>query len=181
MKREWQPEELIECWTLLDRDQRLVANKTELLRVRRWWRTVRRRQNLRPSEGLSICATVTLSIGTLRIAERTASTGTLPGGRPSPGQPCCRPPPSSKVRRRAREARHPRQALAPLPRRHRHHPHHPRRAHHRSQPTHLPPRPDPSRPRRHPNPNSLAQRPRATVPLLTPMKPQHDYLTEDRG
>ena len=99
MKREWQPEELIECWTLLDRDRRLVANKTELSRVRCWWRTVRRRQNLRPSEGLSICATVTLSIGTLRIAERTASTRTLPGGRPSPGQPCCRPPPSSKVRR----------------------------------------------------------------------------------
>jgi hypothetical protein len=46
-----------------------------------------------------------------------------------------------------------------------------------------PPRPDPSRPRRHPNPNSesLAQRPRATVPLPTPMTPQHDYLTEDRG
>ena len=29
MRREWQPEELIECWTLLDSDQGLVANKDE--------------------------------------------------------------------------------------------------------------------------------------------------------
>src|SRR5450755_2816846 len=33
MKREWQPEELIECWTLLGRDRRLVANKTGATRL----------------------------------------------------------------------------------------------------------------------------------------------------
>ena len=33
MQREWQPEELIECWTLLDGDQRLVANKTGATRL----------------------------------------------------------------------------------------------------------------------------------------------------
>jgi len=34
MQREWQPEELIECWTLLDDDRRLVANKTGATRLR---------------------------------------------------------------------------------------------------------------------------------------------------
>ena len=33
MQREWQPEELIECWTLLDDDRRLVANKTGATRL----------------------------------------------------------------------------------------------------------------------------------------------------
>jgi len=33
LKREWQPEELIECWTLLDRDRRLVANKAGATRL----------------------------------------------------------------------------------------------------------------------------------------------------
>jgi len=33
MRREWQPEELIECWTLLDDDRRLVANKTGATRL----------------------------------------------------------------------------------------------------------------------------------------------------
>ena len=33
MRQEWQPEELIECWTLLDSDQSLVANKTGATRL----------------------------------------------------------------------------------------------------------------------------------------------------
>ena len=33
MQREWQPAELIECWTLLDDDRRLVANKTGATRL----------------------------------------------------------------------------------------------------------------------------------------------------
>ena len=33
MQREWHPAELIECWTLLDDDRRLVANKTGVTRL----------------------------------------------------------------------------------------------------------------------------------------------------
>ncbi len=33
MRREWQPEELIDCWTLVDRDWELVANKTGATRL----------------------------------------------------------------------------------------------------------------------------------------------------
>jgi len=33
MRQEWQPEELIECWTLLDSDRSLVANKTGATRL----------------------------------------------------------------------------------------------------------------------------------------------------
>ena len=54
-------------------------------------------------------------------------------------------------------------------------------AHRRPQHPHLPPRPDRRRPRRHTNPDPLAQRPRTTIPLPTPLKPQLVFLTEDRG
>ena len=33
MRREWQPEELIDCWTLVDRDWELVANKSGATRL----------------------------------------------------------------------------------------------------------------------------------------------------
>ena len=33
MRRDWQPEELIDCWTLVDRDWELVANKTGATRL----------------------------------------------------------------------------------------------------------------------------------------------------
>ncbi|MGO9789733.1 MAG: DUF4158 domain-containing protein, partial [Solirubrobacteraceae bacterium] len=33
VRREWQPEELIDCWTLVDRDWELVANKTGATRL----------------------------------------------------------------------------------------------------------------------------------------------------
>jgi hypothetical protein len=73
------------------------------------------------------------------------------------------------------------QPLAPLPRRHRHHPHQPRHAHRRAQHPHLPPRPHRRRPRRAANPHPLARRPPTTLPLPTPLKPQPNYLTENRG
>ena len=37
------------------------------------------------------------------------------------------------------------------------------------------------RPRRPDHPDPLARRPRTPLPLPTPLKPQDDYLTEDRG
>lgn len=33
MRREWEPEELIECWTLINEDRRLIANKTGATRL----------------------------------------------------------------------------------------------------------------------------------------------------
>jgi hypothetical protein len=33
MRREWEPEELIACWTLLDSDRRLLANKSGATRL----------------------------------------------------------------------------------------------------------------------------------------------------
>ncbi len=33
MRREWEPEELVACWTLVDEDWRLVANKTGATRL----------------------------------------------------------------------------------------------------------------------------------------------------
>ncbi|MEJ7786595.1 MAG: DUF4158 domain-containing protein [Solirubrobacteraceae bacterium] len=33
MRREWEPEELIACWTLVDADRRLVANKSGATRL----------------------------------------------------------------------------------------------------------------------------------------------------
>ena len=33
MRREWEPEELIACWTLLEEDQRLLANKSGATRL----------------------------------------------------------------------------------------------------------------------------------------------------
>ena len=33
MRREWEPEELIACWTLVDTDRRLVANKRGATRL----------------------------------------------------------------------------------------------------------------------------------------------------
>ena len=85
-------------------------------------------------------------------------------------------PPTTALR-----ARHPRPPLAPLPRLHRHHPRHRQSAHHRPARAHLPPRAHRRRPRRPDHHDPLARRPPATVPLPTPMKPQDDYLTEDRG
>ncbi len=33
MRREWETEDLIECWTLAEGDRRLVGNKTEPTRL----------------------------------------------------------------------------------------------------------------------------------------------------
>jgi hypothetical protein len=41
MRREWQPEELVECWTLRDSDRRLgitkLVNATLQVRDSQWW------------------------------------------------------------------------------------------------------------------------------------------------
>src|SRR6266498_4077703 len=71
--------------------------------------------------------------------------------------------------------------LAPLPQRHRHPPPHRRHDHRRPTPTHLPPRPHRRRTRRPHHHDPLAQRPQAALPLPAPLKPQDDYLTENRG
>ncbi len=34
MRRDWEPERLIDCWTLVDRDWELVANKSGATRAR---------------------------------------------------------------------------------------------------------------------------------------------------
>ncbi len=33
MRREWEPEDLVACWTLLDADWRMVGNKTGATRL----------------------------------------------------------------------------------------------------------------------------------------------------